>query len=560
MGGLTSRPRTALIDFFVKHKEQDFINLVRLFHTYIDTHFVTSGITTVGGTTQGSSASVPIGRPDEALLGAVKALGLLYQANLRAAGRVPISQFYSETLSRRLNFKEEYKIWKRSFADSSEGSSIGISKHVNSEQSQADISFFDFPFLFEPVAKTRILHIDAMVQMSAEYEEAFVHQALVIHAARFLYDSPSVTQLGESLKTALNPYLVLSVRRHRLVDDVLDQLSRATTRELKKPLKVRFVGGGEDGVDQGGVQKEFFQVIINQLLDPAYGLFVVDDETRYVWINGASLEGEAIFECVGMVVGLALYNGVILGVDFPRIVYKKLLDEEIDLDDIKQAFPSLGRGLQQLLDWSDGDVSDIFMRTFEISYDVYGKVKTFPLVEGGEDILVTNEKRGEYVRLYIQHLCGESVKWQFEAFKRGFLKVCGGRAIKMCRPEELELLVCGTTTSVVDFTALETGAQYDDGYSPSHPVIRNFWSIVHTDFSLEQKRKLLSFVTASDRVPLRGLEGLTFVIQRNGPDTERLPTSLTCFGRLLLPEYSTREKLKERLVTAIENAKGFGLV
>ncbi|KAI8810381.1 hypothetical protein BJ742DRAFT_770398 [Cladochytrium replicatum] len=261
--------------------------------------------------------------------------------------------------------------------------------------------------------------------MSAEYEEAFVHQALVIHAARFLYDSPSVVQLGESLKTALNPY----------------------------PSSLSIVGCGEDGVDQCDVQKVFFQGIVYQLLDPAYGLFIVDEETRY----------------------------------------------------------SLGRGLQQLLDWFDGDVSEIFMRKVEVSYDVYGKVKTFQLGEGGEDML-SRMRRGR-------------------TFKRGLLKECGERAIKMCRPEELELLVCGTTTSVVDFTALETGAQYDNGYSPSHPII-------------------------PIGVPLRGVVGLTFVIQRNGPDTERLPTSLTWFGRLLLPEYSTREKLKERLVTAIENAKG----
>ena len=78
--------------------------------------------------------------------------------------------------------------------------------------------------------------------------------------------------------------------------------------------------------------------------------------------------------------------------------------------------------------------------------------------------------------------------------------------------------------------------------------------------SLPHKRMLLEFVTASDRVPLKGLASLTFVIQRNGPDTDRLPSALTCFGRLLLPEYSSKEKLRERLATAIENAKGFGLV
>ncbi|KAJ2136720.1 hypothetical protein GGH17_001842, partial [Coemansia sp. RSA 788] len=71
---------------------------------------------------------------------------------------------------------------------------------------------------------------------------------------------------------------------------------------------------------------------------------------------------------------------------------------------------------------------------------------------------------------------------------------------------------------------------------------------------------LLAFVTASDRVPLGGYSALTFVVQRNGPDSERLPSALTCFGRLLLPAYSTDERMRDRLVTAIENAAGFGLV
>jgi hypothetical protein len=127
----------------------------------------------------------------------------------------------------------------------------------------------------------------------------------------------------------------------------------------------------------------------------------------------------------------------------------------------------------------------------------------------------------------------------------------------MCRPEELELLICGTTE--LNFTSLEEGAEYDDGYDADHQVIQWFWSIVHS-MPTEKKQKLLMFVTASDRVPLKGLGNLTFVIQRNGPDSERLPTALTCFGRLLLPEYSAKEKLENRLITAIENAKGFGLV
>lgn len=79
-------------------------------------------------------------------------------------------------------------------------------------------------------------------------------------------------------------------------------------------------------------------------------------------------------------------------------------------------------------------------------------------------------------------------------------------------------------------------------------------------FSLEDKRKLLQFATGSDRVPLGGLSKLRLVIARNGPDSDRLPTAHTCFNVLLLPEYSSKEKLKDRLLKAINYSKGFGML
>ncbi|KAH9244933.1 hypothetical protein BASA81_017636 [Batrachochytrium salamandrivorans] len=97
--------------------------------------------------------------------------------------------------------------------------------------------------------------------MSHEFEDAYVNQALMQHAQRFLQDSPSVVTLEQELRRVTNPYLVLEVRRDRLVDDVLDQI-RKKEADLKKPVKVRFVGGGEEGQDQGGVQKEFFQLLL----------------------------------------------------------------------------------------------------------------------------------------------------------------------------------------------------------------------------------------------------------------------------------------------------------
>jgi hypothetical protein len=78
--------------------------------------------------------------------------------------------------------------------------------------------------------------------------------------------------------------------------------------------------------------------------------------------------------------------------------------------------------------------------------------------------------------------------------------------------------------------------------------------------SEEEKKQLLRFATGSDRVPVGGLGNLSFVVAKNGADSDRLPVTHTCYNVLLLNEYSTREKLRDRLLKALENANcGFFL-
>ncbi len=99
---------------------------------------------------------------------------------------------------------------------------------------------------------------------------------------------------------------------------------------------------------------------------------------------------------------------------------------------------------------------------------------------------------------------------------------------------------------------------HNSGYDAKHAVVRGFWETVH-EMDLESQRKLLLFVTGSYKAPIGGLGKLSLLIQRAGPDSNSLPTSSTCFNTLLLPEYSSKAKLKERLMKAISECQGFGL-
>jgi ubiquitin-protein ligase E3 A len=129
--------------------------------------------------------------------------------------------------------------------------------------------------------------------------------------------------------------------------------------------------------------------------------------------------------------------------------------------------------------------------------------------------------------------------------------------IELFQPEELELMICGS--KIIDFHDLEVATRYVDGYTGSSPIVSWFWEIVHNDMTDKQRKQFLQFATGSDRSPVNGLSSLDFFISRHGPDTDRLPSAQTCFNHLLLPEYSSKEKLRNKLLVAIQYSEGFGM-
>ncbi|CAH0522596.1 unnamed protein product [Peronospora belbahrii] len=508
------------------------------------------------------------------------ACGVLAQLQIvnreRANGHEPFAayhEFYNDAVNSEVDIAQDYSrsiiFWKKRRSalpsarrleqgeiqrryQQSEGDAVTERERVDNARRQEDarrnaesmpermlseMSFCDFPFVLDAGSKSKVLQIDSDLEQRARAQDAVLSHSVLLS------------------ERAQSPYLVLKVRRENIVEDAMQQLVHlsSSAETLKKPLKVKFVG--EEGVDEGGVQKEFFQILIRQLLDPAYGMFTYDKETHTLWFNCDSLEATMEFELIGTLLGLAIYNAVILDVSFPHIVYKKIMGCTLGLEDLELAMPDLGRGLRQMLKFQ-GDVEGVYQRSFEYSYEMFGKVKTVELKPRGSSISVTNDNCDEYVALYVDYVLNKSVSRQYAAFHRGFHQVCNHEVLSMFRWEELQLLICGS--SDLDFEALEEATHYEDGFAKDSEIIRDFWVIVHA-LSLEDKKKLLRFVTGSDRIPIRGLSNLVFVISRNGPDSGRLPTAHTCFNHLLLPEYNSREKLKERLLLALNQAEGFGL-
>jgi len=305
----------------------------------------------------------------------------------------------------------------------------------------------------------------------------------------------------------------------------------------------------------------------------------LDHETGMWWFNPTRSIKDDVEEYffVGLVFGLAIYNSVLLDVHFPLVIYKKLLGTcpgvsftqrhkyELTLEDVKVTFPTVGKNLQYLLDYKptgsdfDANVRETFDQYFQTSYESYGETVVQDLVPNGGEIPVTYSNRKLYVDTYVDYLLNKSIESQFNAFQRGFILVCGGPVFELFRAEELALCVEGEAEAI-DTHVLQEVTIYKAGYDRHHPYIIWFWEIVH-EFSQDQKKKLLLFTTGTNRLPIGGIKALTFVIQRHGgPDTEQVPTAVTCYNTLLLPQYDTNTKLRNKLTIAINNFQGFGLI
>ena len=83
------------------------------------------------------------------------------------------------------------------------------------------------------------------------------------------------------------------------LQDALDEIARQRPKDLFKPLRVHFIG--EDGIDAGGVKKEFFQLLVTELLCPDYGMLIYQPESRTYWFNPTTLEADAEFLLLGLV-------------------------------------------------------------------------------------------------------------------------------------------------------------------------------------------------------------------------------------------------------------------
>ncbi|CAB3385797.1 Hypothetical predicted protein [Cloeon dipterum] len=356
----------------------------------------------------------------------------------------------------------------------------------------------------------------------------------------------------------------LEISRKDFFEESYRLVMKMRPKDMRKRLMVKF--RNEEGLDYGGVAREWLYLLSHEMLNPQYGLFQYSGDDNYtLQINADSHinpEHISYFHFVGRVIGIAVFHGHYIDASFTMTFYRMLLNKPISLDDIEDVDPELHRSLVWML---ANNISNVIDTTFSVEHNSFGALKVHELKPGGKDIPVTEENKFEYVGLYVNYRFTRGIEQQFAALRNGFSELVPNAMLRPFEEHELELVIGGLGSIDVEDWKQNTRLKH---CTPDTPVVKWFWQIVEI-YSAEMRARLLQFVTGSSRVPLQGFKALQGSTGAAGPrlftihvidaPTENLPKAHTCFNRIDIPAYPSYQKMYEKLTQAVEETCGFAV-
>ncbi|XP_062316129.1 itchy E3 ubiquitin protein ligase a isoform X2 [Osmerus eperlanus] len=355
-------------------------------------------------------------------------------------------------------------------------------------------------------------------------------------------------------------HIKISVTRKTLFEDSFQQIMSFHPQDLRRRLWIIFPG--EEGLDYGGVAREWFFLLSHEVLNPMYCLFEYAGKDNYcLQINPASYinpDHLKYFKFIGRFIAMALFHGKFIDTGFSLPFYKRILNKPLALKDLESIDPEFYNSLIWI---KDNNLEECGLEMyFSVDKEILGEVTTHELKPDGGNVLVTEENKEEYIRLVAEWRLSRGVEEQTQAFFEGFNEVLPQQYLQYFDAKELEVMLCGMQE--IDLVDWQRNAIYRH-YARSSKQILWFWQFVK-EMDNEKRMRLLQFVTGTCRLPMGGFADLMgsngpqkFCIEKVGKENW-LPRSHTCFNRLDLPPYKSYEQLKEKLMFAIEETEGFG--
>lgn len=375
---------------------------------------------------------------------------------------------------------------------------------------------------------------------------------------------------NDSSRAALSMFMPMgsgvrstTISREHILEDAMGAYN-SIGENFKSKLSVNFVNefGPEEGIDGGGVTKEFLTSVSDEgFKDTKYNLFAVNEQNELYPKPTNDKNALARLAFMGKVVGKCLYDHVLIDVALADFFLKKLLNFShrfhSTFDDLNSMDSTLYANLNKLLSMTADEIVALDL-TFEAT-DVLDSTKTIELITQGHNVQVTKHNMLQYVLKVAEYKLDRSLFEPVAYFHQGLSSIITPIWIEMFNSIEFEMLISGGTRDV-DLNDLREHTEYG-GYTPDDATVQYLWQIL-AEMTPDERCKFLKFVTSVPQAPLRGFASLDphFGIRNAGDeDMTRLPTASTCVNLLKLPNYGNKELLREKLLYSINSGARFDL-
>ena len=274
----------------------------------------------------------------------------------------------------------------------------------------------------------------------------------------------------------------IQVRRSDLLATSFESIMRlkATGAETNEFHNIwRFVFEGEEGIDAGGLSREWFSEISKSIFSVDFGLFSFSGEgsTAFQISPHSGMANERhlhYFYFIGRLIGKALFDGQTLHANLVRPLFKHMIGAPLTFNDLEDMDPEFFINMKKMLE--DPDTIEYMCLDFTYVETIFGESITKDLREGGADIDLTADNAVEYVQLQVRRIMFSQVEEQLKMLLTGLYEVVPQHLLFMFDHQELELLLCGVP--VIDVDEWERHTVYKGRYNNQHQVVKWFWEAV----------------------------------------------------------------------------------
>mmetsp|Transcript_73392 Transcript_73392/g.192432 ORF Transcript_73392/g.192432 Transcript_73392/m.192432 type:complete len:682 (+) Transcript_73392:82-2127(+) len=374
-------------------------------------------------------------------------------------------------------------------------------------------------------------------------------------------------EIEEEMDAAAENRFVLQVNRQDVLGTAISCIAAASPADLRRPVEIRFEG--EAGEDAGGLRREFFNEFGRAMaqdqhlwkLTPAGSLVPVPDCTAAQHVPDEATR-RSMYRICGQVVAMALCQamhppegplllGVPLAKSFIRVVQGERVDAlealQAELNEEQHESAPDFRGASAFRERSLQELGLEGQLTF--SYSAPGG-EVVDLMPDGRNVVATDATKNAWLQATLRYELVTSVEAAASAFRDGVAEVIGIACLVLLT--STELCEAWSGRSVITDADLRTWQSCTET-SPAVATQGGWFFELLSGELKDARARVLKFTTGSDRWPIDA-RGFRFCIEPADGADERLPCAMTCGNMLQLPRFTCRDKLRDRLLQAMELA------